>query len=205
MPDYILYGHPESGHSYKAHLALRLLNLDYDYREVEVFLPRHERRKDWQSVSRFGEVPVLVDDGEPVVQSNAILLHLARKHNALGWETDPDTLTSWLFWEANRIAMSLPHIRFHAHFPVPAAKDVLDWMRVRMHDDLATLDRALDKTNFLMGDRATAADIACCGYMFFADQIPLDFATWPKVALWLERIKQLPGWLHPYEIAVKAE
>jgi glutathione S-transferase len=205
MSKYILYGHPESGHSFKVHLALRLLGQDYEYREVAVFRPRSERRSDWQAISKFGEVPVLVDGEESIVQSNAILIHLARKHQALGWELDPNLLTTWLFWEANRIAMSLPHIRFHKRFPGPITNDVLQWMRVRMDDDLATLNRSLNASKFLMGDSPTAADIACCGYMFFVDQIPLDITAWPKVALWLERIKRLPGWRHPYEMTVDVE
>lgn len=85
MVDLILYGHPDSGHSYKVRLALTVLELAHEYREVEVFAPREARRADWRKVSRFGEIPVLIDGGKAIVQSDAILLHLARTRNALGW------------------------------------------------------------------------------------------------------------------------
>jgi glutathione S-transferase len=198
----ILYGNRESGHAFKVRFALRLLDIEHDYRDVDVFLPRNERRPDWQAASRFGEVPVYVVDGNAITQSNAILLHLARSRNALGWEVDPDMLQQWLFWEANRIAMSLPHIRFHAHFPVPIAPDVLAWMHERLQDDLAVLDEALASAEFLMGNSISAADISCSGYMFFADQVPIDLSPWPNVVRWLERIKSQPQWSHPYAMMV---
>src|SRR5262245_36527683 len=83
----ILYGHPESGHTYKVALTLELAGISFEYRWVDVFKPRGERRADFEAASRFGEIPVLVDDGAPMAQSDAILLHLAGKHRALGGET----------------------------------------------------------------------------------------------------------------------
>src|SRR5262245_36926852 len=126
MTDYVLFGHRESGHSYKVRLALTLLGLPHEYREVEVFKPRGERRADWRAASRFGEIPVLVVDGKPIVQSNAILLHLARTHEALGWNVDPDRLTEWVFWEANRIGISLPNLRYALLWEPDTEPKVLD-------------------------------------------------------------------------------
>ncbi|MDQ0466414.1 glutathione S-transferase [Caulobacter ginsengisoli] len=200
MTDYILYGHRESGHSYKARLALTLLGLPHDYREVEVFLPREERRADWRAVSKFGEIPVLVAGGKAIVQSNAILLHLARTHGALGWEVDPDRLTEWLFWEANRIGISLPNLRYALMWEPDTEPRVLGWLRQRMLADLARLEGEFAERPFLLGDAVSAADLSCCGYMFFADQAGVDLGDWPAVAAWLERIKALPGWKHPYEL-----
>lgn len=184
--------------------ALAILNIDHEYREVEVFRPREERDPIWFEASRFGEVPVLVIDSRPVVQSNAILLHLARTCNSLGWEHDPDTLTEWLFWEANRIAFSLSHIRFHAHFKVPIQPGVIDWLGDRLVSDLQTLDQALSQSPFLMGNAISAADIACSGYIFYADQVPMIFEKWPNVASWIDAIKSHSAWAHPYDLMVPA-
>src|SRR3712207_7175952 len=48
------------------------------FRSVDLQLDRADRPAEFRAASRFGEVPVLVVDGEPMVQSNAILMHLAR-------------------------------------------------------------------------------------------------------------------------------
>ena len=199
MSRYILYGHPDSGHSYKAKLALTLLGIDHEYRHVEVSAPREARRADWRAASRFGEIPVLEVDGRAIVQSDAILLHLARTTGRLGWEIDPDQLTEWLFWEANRIGLSLPNLRLHLKWG-PRAEAVEAWLRSRMEADLDRLDEALAGRGFLMGETVSAADIACCAYLFYADQIALDLGRWPGVAAWLDRIRALPGWKHPYDL-----
>ena len=201
MTDYILYGHPDSGHSYKVKLALTVLGVSHDYRHVDVFAPRDQRRADWRAVSRFGEIPVLVVDGEAIVQSDAILLHLARTHDALGWDVDPDRLTEWMFWEANRIGISLPNLRLYRHLePGSGAPDLVAWLEARLDGDLGRLEVELAARPFLMGAAVSAADLACCGYLFFADQIGLDLGRWPAVSAWLGRIRALPGWAHPYAL-----
>lgn len=117
---YRLYGSLQSGHSYKVRMALLLWNLPHDYRSIDLSVPAAERDPEWRRASRFGEVPVLICSGRALCQSNAILLHLARTHGILGWERDPELVGEWLFWEANRIGLSLPNYRsfaFSRHRP----------------------------------------------------------------------------------------
>jgi len=84
----IFYGHPESGHSYKVALALSMLEIPHEYRWVDVYAPRDQRAADFCAASPFGEIPILVVDGVPLAQSNAILLHLMRRTRRLGGETE---------------------------------------------------------------------------------------------------------------------
>jgi len=140
MSAYRLYGSLNSGHSYKARLALLLLGIPHDYRGIDIRLPREARDAEWQRLSRFGEVPVLVAGARTIVQSNAILLFLAREHRALGWDRDPDRLTEWLFWEANRIGLSLPNCRFHTRFAASLAPDAMAWLRLRLVADIDALE-----------------------------------------------------------------
>lgn len=73
----VLYGSRESGHTYKVKLALSVLGLAHEYREVDLRAPRDRRRNDFREVSPFGEVPAFVDEGVPLAQSDSILIHLA--------------------------------------------------------------------------------------------------------------------------------
>jgi glutathione S-transferase len=192
----ILYGHPESGHTYKVGLSLRLMGQPFDYRWVDVFAPRDQRDPEFQRISRFGEIPVLVDDGIPFVQSNAILLHLAGKFRCLGGETAERQaqVRERLFWEANRIGISLPNLRHYLRFaPGSAAPGVLDWLRERMHADFTALERDLTVRRFLSGDEATVADISCVAYLLYED-VGLDLSRWPAMYGWMQRIRALPGW-----------
>lgn len=201
MSQLILYGNRESGHSYKVKLALTLLGLEHEYRPVDLAVEREDRSIDFRAVSRYGEVPVLVVDGEPIVQSNTILMHLARTTGELRGECDPDRTVEWLFWEANRIGFSVPNLRFARSFKTDTAPDVIGWLEARARADLDRLDEEFRaKDGFLLGSSISIADIACCAYLFWPEQTGLDYAEWEHVSAWLDRIRAVPGWGHPYAL-----
>ena len=199
----ILYCHRESGHSYKVALALALMGVDFEQRPVDLNLPRDQRPQDFREASRFGEVPALVIDGAAIVQSNAILDHLARRYGKLdGTGLLAQTrVREWLAWEANRLAMSFPHLRFSRAFT--RADPALEaWWATRMQADFDRLDLELQDRAFLFGDVPTIADVSCCSYLFWTDQAGIDLAPWPAITAWLARICSLPGWRAPYDLLV---
>lgn len=201
MPHLVLYGNRESGHSYKVKLALSLLGLEHEYRPVDLALDRCNRPPDFREASRYGEVPVLVTDGDPLVQSNAILMHLARTTGRLRGQCDPDRTVEWLFWEANRIGFSVPNLRFARAFATDTSTEVVAWLEARARADLDRLNEEFGhKDGFLLGSPISIADIACCAYLFWPEQTGLDYARWENVAAWLARIQATPGWAHPYEL-----
>jgi glutathione S-transferase len=189
----ILYGSRESGHAYKAKLALSLMGVAHEYREVDLRVPLHERRSDFRRVSPFGEVPVLVEGEFTLAQSNAILLHLMRRTGRLDGGRDIDLLAQWLFWEANRIGLSVPNLRHALIFAQDTPREVVVWLRSRAEHDLARLELELADGQFLLGAECSVVDIACCSYLFWPDQADLDLSQWPHVTGWLDRIRSLRG------------
>ena len=53
-----------------------------------------------------------------------------------------------------------------------------------------------------MSDRPTIADVSMTGYLYYpAEEFGFDIAKdHPAIGAWLERMKALPGWKHPYEL-----
>ncbi|WP_134499544.1 glutathione S-transferase family protein [Microvirga pakistanensis] len=199
MPRLVLYGNRESGYSYKVKLALTLLGLEHEYRPVDLTIARNHRPPEFREVSRYGEVPVLVTDGEALVQSNAILMHLARTTGQLRGECDPDRTVEWLFWEANRITFSISNLRFARYFTNDTSPDVIAWLESRARADLDRLDEEFrTKDAFLLGSTISVADIACCSYLFWPEQTGIDYSAWRNVRAWLDRIRAVPGWAPPY-------
>src|SRR5215510_5595115 len=190
MAGAVLYGNRESGHCYKVKLALVLLGLPHEYREIDLALPRAQRPAEFREASRFGEVPVLVQDGAALAQSNAILSHLARSTGRLGGGLDPDLVTQWLFWEANRIGFSVPNLRSVLTFARETPPQVADWLRARALADLSRLDRELGSKPYLLGSDVSVVDIACCAYLYWPEQAGLRLAEWPEVTSWLDRIRR---------------
>jgi glutathione S-transferase len=203
MSDLHLYGAFHSGHSYKIRLMLLLAGLKHDYTAMDLTQPREQRPEAFKAVAQFGEVPVLLDGSQIVIQSNAILLHLARKHNAFEagsvLESHWNEITSWLFWEANRIGRSYANLRYCRLFDTSVPPALVSWFESTAIDDLARLDAELSDKRFLLGE-LTIADLSCAGYLLYGDDIGLDMTRWPNVTRWLDAIRALPHWQHPYDI-----
>jgi glutathione S-transferase len=54
------------------------LGLDYECVNLNMRTGEH-KKPDYLAINPFGKVPALVDDGLPLFESGAILLHLANK------------------------------------------------------------------------------------------------------------------------------
>ncbi|MFK7860795.1 MAG: glutathione S-transferase family protein [Granulosicoccus sp.] len=198
-----LFGHPDSGHAFKIRFFLEVAKIQHDYEKVDIWIPRDQRSSEFQSVARFGEVPVLVDNGRAHVQSNAILLHLARQTRGWGAENPErlDLCTQWLMWEANKIGMCLPQLRSRAKFESDANLDAAyHWLTARYERDVNTIDAEFSDGRewILAGDTPSIADFSLSGYLFFAGEADLEVPV--LVQDWLNRLSMLNGWQHPYDL-----
>jgi glutathione S-transferase len=192
-----LFGSSDSGHSYKVRSFLLLSGTPHSYHWIDLGTPRAERPAEFVAASRFGEVPVLVDDGIALCQSNAILLHLAQKTTVLcGDSSEKQAILEWLSWEANRIGFSVPNLRF-ALLWAAQPPDVITYLRKRAVADLHTLNSTLALTEFLLPSGPTIADISCSAYLFWLAQIGIAEAEFPHIQRWLSSIRALPRWAHP--------
>jgi len=46
----------------------------------------------------------------------------------------------------------------------------------------------------------TIADFSLAGYQYYDEETSIDRAAFPNLLAWTQRIAQLPGWKHPYEL-----
>lgn len=201
-----LFGHPDSGHVYKVRLMLAVAGIPHDYEHIDIFSPRESRPSEFRRHARFGEVPLLVDDGVGYTQSNAILIHLAKRQGAWGAE-NPRSLQQcceWLFWEANKIGMCLPQLRADRRFRDSRLEDgTRRWLLARYEHDVGILDDHLSETGaFMLGDEVSIADFSICGYLSYADEAQVLVPD--HVAAWLTRISKLPGWQAPYDLLLRS-
>ncbi len=190
-----LFGNRDSGHAYKVRLMLSLAGLPFDYQEIDLDQPREVRPEPFRSLAKYGEVPLLVHDGRPYVQSNAILLHLAEHTGKFGGESKErlERAREWLFWEANRLGFSLANLRYGLKYTsTGAATDGQVLLRHRFNADIERLDGELsDGRAFILGDAISVADISLCGYLYWPEQANVTLPA--HVQAWLDRIGALPG------------
>ena len=78
---------------------------------------------------------------------------------------------------------------------------MLAFLKGRIDGSLAILDKRL-KAPYLLGDRPTIADISLCAYLYYpAEEFGFDIAgTHKNIGAWLDRMKSLHGWEHPYDL-----
>ena len=145
MTELVLYGHPDSGHANKVALALALAGVPHELRRVDIWAPAATRPAEFLAASPLAQVPLLMVDGVPHLQSGAILMEVARRWPLPGQQPhDLRRGAELILWEANRIGMCLPQLVESRRpggdsFP-PGA---LDWLRARYATDRDNFDRLL--------------------------------------------------------------
>lgn len=200
MPDLLLYGHPDSGHACKVALALSLAGLPHRTRWIDIWADPATRPADFLATSPFAEVPLLMIDGIPHLQSGAILLEIASRFRCLGGDTPEGTRRGreLLLWEANRIGMCLPQLKEARRvqgkgFP-PGA---VDWLHMRYEADCARFAVLLGDGPFFHGDQPGIGDCAIWGYTQWIDAAGVQ--PTPVMSAWLSRMRALPAMKSPAE------
>jgi glutathione S-transferase len=191
-----LYNVGLSGHSHRARLFLSLLGLDYESIEVKLAAGEH-KTEPYLVLNRFGEVPVLDDDGVIVPDSNAILVYLAKKHGRADWLPE-DAVTAakvqrWLSVAAGKVAYGPCVARLVTVLGLSLnAEEAIE----RSHQLLAVLDAELRDVVWIAGtETPTIADVALYSYIHHAPEGNVDIGSYTNVIAWLHRIEALPNFL----------
>jgi len=193
----------ESGHSYKAALALELGPLDWEPVHVD-FFNGAARSEAFRAVNPMGEAPVLVDGETVLAQSGVIQHYLTEKTGRFGGETAEENreILRWILWDNHKLSSNTGTLRFMMNFlsPQHRSEDVIGFLKGRQKAALSVLDAHLTRRDWIVGRSVTNADLTCCGYLFYDEPFGFTRADWPAIDRWLGRIADLPGWKHPYDL-----
>ncbi len=199
-----LYCFGESGHSYKAALALQLAGLDWAPVFVD-FFNGTTRGDDFRcTVNEMGECPVLVDGEVALSQSAVIQQYLSDTYGHFGGTSAAEKreILRWQFWDNHKLSSNAGLCRFLMNF-VPEDKrpaEVIAFLQGRLKGAYAILDKHLEGRDWMVGDAVTNADLTCCGYLYYPEPFGFDRKDFPHIDAWLSRISALPGWKHPYDL-----
>jgi glutathione S-transferase len=202
MAQYTLYCFAQSGNAYKPALALELAGLDWAPRFVDYF-NGETRTAAYRAVNVMGEVPVLEHEGRRLSQSGVILDYLAHNTGKFGPANDDERreILRWTLFDNHKLTSYTATYRFMRALAKDPNPDVVAEFGKRAKASWDVLDAHLTQREFVAADRITVADISLCGYLFFDDEIGVDWnATHPNIAAWLARIRSQPRWRHPYEL-----
>ena len=189
-----IFGDSISGNCLKVKWTADHLGLPYEWVETSV-LNGETRTPAFLEMNPAGEVPaVVLDDGRPLAQSNAIILHLGR-----GSALIPDDpylqarMLEWMFWEQYShepfVAVARFQVRYRGRAPSSLDPDLVR----RADAALDRLDLALDGSAWLVGEAFSLADMALLPYTRFAPEAGLDLAARKCVMAWIGRCEAALG------------
>ncbi len=199
-----LYCFGESGHSYKAALALQLAGIDWTPIFVDFF--NGETRSDQyrNQVNEMGEAPVLVDGDIKLTQSGVIQNYLYNRTGKHGGKDEAEKLEilRWILWDNHKFSSFAGNTRFLMNF-FPKDKrpqPVIDFNLARLKSSYGILENALTDKDFLVGNKISHADMTCCAYLYYPEPFGFERDDWPNIDRWLGNISTTPGWQHPYDL-----
>jgi glutathione S-transferase len=206
MSEFTLHCFAQSGNAYRVALMLNLMGADWKPEFVDFFAKGLPRTAEWRAdVNEMGEVPVLDHNGKRLTQSGVILTYLADLTGKFKPQTEDERLEAlrWIIFDNQKLNGYLGPYRFLRNFAKPAGDPAaMAFLKGRIDNSLRILDARLARAPFVIGDHPTIADISLVGYLYYpAEEFGFDIAaTYPNIAAWLERMKALPGWAHPYDL-----
>lgn len=186
-----IYGDSISGNCQKVAWTADFLGLKYDWIDVDI-MKGETRTPAFLAMNPAGQVPVVVlDDGRPLSQSNAIILHLAEGSALIPEDAyDRARMLEWMFWEQYSHEPYVAVARFQVRYEGKAVADLEPRLVVRGNAALRRLEDAMATSDFLVGAHLSLADVALVAYTRMAEEGGFALADYPRVIAWVARVER---------------
>ena len=189
-----IYGDTKSGNCLKVKWVCDHLAQPYSWTDVD-FLRGETRTPAFLALNPAGQVPLVVlDDGRPLAQSNAIIRYLARGSRLIPQDDYAAAkMDEWLFWEQYSHEPYIAVCRFHMRY-LGKSRDELDPERVRRgYAALALMEHHLGGNRFLVGDAVSLADVACVAYTRVAHEGGFHLEGYSAIRRWIGEVEPALG------------
>lgn len=198
MSNLVLHRHPLSGHCHRVELFLNVLELPCRMQHVELTTREH-KAPSFLAKNLFGQVPVLEDGKLVIADSMAILVYLAKKYDRSGeWLPSDPALAAqvqrWFSVAAGPLVEGPARARSAAVF----GRDVDTTPNRALARQLFTTMNAhlvARESPFLVGVRATVADLALYAYVAHAPEGGVSLAPFPAIERWIRAIQLVPRFI----------
>jgi glutathione S-transferase len=138
---------------------------------------------------------LLLGDGRPPAESNAILFYFAEGTPVLRADRfDRAQVLQWLFFEQYSHEPYIAVARFWAHAGItPSESEPAAKLRGGRAALAAPEEHLADNREFFVADRYSIADIALYAYTHVAPEGGFELEHYPAMCSWLQRIEDQPG------------
>lgn len=194
---YTLYSMQNSGNCYKPRLAMHHLGIPFSIVDIDIELGE-SRTPQFLALNANGKIPLLVlPDGRPLAESNAMLLHLAEGSSLIPADAYGRALVwQWLFFEQYSHEPQIAVARYWHLKPggtaMVTADQIAGWQR-KGRAALRVMERHLEREDWFGGEGFSIADIALYAYTHVAGEGGFDLSPFPAIQAWLARVSALPS------------
>ena len=205
-----LYYHPVSTTSRPVLLFIQENNLKVDTQVVDLMKGEHVQPP-YASMNPSMLVPMLEDGDFRLTESSAILKYLAEKFDSPAYPKDLKArarVNERMDWINTQLCRDLAYglvypqiFPFHKRPTDEHQKGQLAWAKERATSWMKILDQSLiGKQAYIAGDKITIADYFASSFVSLAEFIRADFAPYPNLSRWYERMKGLRTWNKVHEV-----
>lgn len=198
---FTLYGTPNSGPTYTVALGLSLMRHPFSYIHLNLREGAH-KQPDYLIKNRYGQVPALRDGQLYVVQSAAILMHLSESFSKFTSKNtaEKNHIREWMFWQWDKLAVPVYRLRARNRGFRQFGEEVRLLFDTEARAALAVLEQSLIRSEWVVGKKASIADISIYGVLRYAPEAHIDLAHYPHVNAWKKRFEAQPGFATPEEL-----
>lgn len=190
--DFTIYGDKKSGNCYKLQLICALLNISYEWVDVDI-MANECQSPSFKKLNPNAKIPLLLlSNGQTISESNAIINYLAAGSELL--PSDSFTLAKvqqWQFFEQYSHEPYIAVARFiNKYLGLP--KDRLaeyEAKQVGGHKALQVMEDQLKVSQYLAGDQLTVADISLYAYTHVAPEGGVLLDDYKYIREWMKRIE----------------
>jgi glutathione S-transferase len=181
-----ILGDSNSGNCLKVKWVCDKLALPYTWIEIDT-MKGGSRTAEFLKLNPWGQVPTVeFDDGRTLAQSNAIIRYLARGSDLV--PVDPFAaaqMDAWMFWEQYSHEPYVAVCRSQMVYLGKAASELEANLVKRGYAALDAMERHLEMSRFLVGDRVSLADVSLLAYTRVAHEGGFDLGRYASLKRWI--------------------
>ena len=197
MAHFTLYGMWPSAPCYKVGLALRLMNLPFNYEHIDL-MSGAQKEPDFLKLNPFGKVPLLIDHemGDRIITESSLILQYLAERTLLYIGKDVDEslrIRAWQNWAVMALGFGIFRARAARMGFAQVTPDVLASYDRSAYQGLGEFDNLLVGGDFLSGNRPTIADVDLYSIVAYCDQAQINLNPYKTITQWMKRVENLPN------------